>query len=96
MILKACAQAQFSPNVVQHARQMPPPAGLVAGGMGVALMPSLFLDAVQPRGVALMALYGEGALIAYELAMVYRPQSVLISKPRFTSPKACLAELASL
>lgn len=75
MILKSCAQAGFAPHVVQHARQMQTTAGLVAGGMGVAVMPSLFLGAVRPHGVVFKELYGEGAPIAYELALVYRPES---------------------
>ncbi len=98
LILKACAQAGFAPNVMQHARQMQTTAGLIAGGMGVALMPSLYLNAVQPRGVIFKELYGEGVPIAYELAMLYQQES--ISSDFKTSvrqaAKVCMNELVNL
>ncbi|WP_413740937.1 LysR family transcriptional regulator [Sodalis sp. RH15] len=76
LILKSCAAAGFSPQVVQHVRQMHTTAGLVAGGIGVALMPNLFLGTSMPRGMLFVHLAGEGAPIPYELAMAYRKADV--------------------
>ena len=49
LIVAACAAAGFVPEVVQEARQMQTIAGLVAGGIGVALVPSL-LQPLRPPG----------------------------------------------
>jgi DNA-binding transcriptional LysR family regulator len=38
-VVSACQQAGFSPNVVQETTQVPVMVGLVAAGMGVAVMP---------------------------------------------------------
>ncbi|MFT4266696.1 MAG: LysR family transcriptional regulator [Xenophilus sp.] len=76
LMLQACAAAGFSPRVAQHARLMYTTAGLVAGGIGIAFMPSLHLGASLPRGLRLVHPMGEGTPIPYELAMVYRVADV--------------------
>lgn len=76
-ILQACAMAGFTPRVVQQARQMQTIGGLVAGGEGVALMPSLFA-ALRPPGVVFRELSGIGTPVAYSLALAYRQASPLI------------------
>ena len=46
-------------------------AGLVAGGIGVALMPRLFVP-MQPQDTTLCELTGTCSPLAYELAIAYR------------------------
>jgi DNA-binding transcriptional LysR family regulator len=70
-ILAACAKAGFMPRVAQHAVQMETIVGLVAAGLGVALVPSLFGDE-RRDGVVFRALAGAGSPIPYELALAWR------------------------
>ncbi|MBR8317067.1 LysR family transcriptional regulator [Burkholderia dolosa] len=86
-IVTACAQAGFAPRAVQQPRQMQTTAGLVAGGIGVALMPSLFV-AMQPQGVTFRELKGAGSPLAYELAIAYRTPSPLVDALRETARDA--------
>ncbi|MBC8845419.1 LysR family transcriptional regulator, partial [Escherichia coli] len=60
LIVTACAQAGFAPRVVQQPRQMQTTAGLVAGGIGVALMPRLFVP-MQPQGITFCELKDAGS-----------------------------------
>nr|WP_300310700.1 LysR family substrate-binding domain-containing protein [Halomonas sp.] len=76
LILKSCAAAGFSPRVAQHARLMYTTAGLVAGGVGITLMPSLQLGISPPKGLRFVYPTGEGTPIPYEIAMVYRTADV--------------------
>ncbi|HCF2339681.1 LysR family transcriptional regulator [Pseudomonas paraeruginosa] len=80
LIASACAEAGFVPNVVQQARQMQTIAGLVAGGIGVALVPSL-LQPLRPPGVVFRPLRGR-ARIPYRLALAYRTPSALVERFR--------------
>ncbi len=59
LIVAACAAAGFVPEVVQEARQMQTIAGLVAGGIGVALVPSL-LQPLRPPGSPFVPCKGGG------------------------------------
>ncbi len=70
-ITRACASAGFQPNVVQRAVQMETIIGLVAAGLGVALVPALFED-VGWKGVAFRHLTGPGAPVRYEVALAWR------------------------
>ncbi|MEW6645511.1 MAG: LysR family transcriptional regulator [Pseudomonadota bacterium] len=58
-IIGLCRLAGFSPRIVQEARQMPTIAGLVAGGLGVALVPGALMrgrrDGVTFRPLAIDA-----------------------------------------
>ena len=82
LIVAACAAAGFVPEVVQEARQMQTIAGLVAGGIGVAPVPSL----LQPlRRGHLRPLQGRRARIPYRLALAYRTPSDLIERFRETA-----------
>lgn len=76
-ILQACAVAGFSPRIVQEARQMQTIGGLVAGGVGIALMPALFAVLKSP-GVVFRELSGAGSPVPYTLALVLRTPSPLI------------------
>ncbi len=48
-LISLCRQAGFSPRIVQEARQMRTVVSLVAGGLGVALVPSTLAQA-PPQG----------------------------------------------
>jgi DNA-binding transcriptional LysR family regulator len=75
-IVRSCALAGFSPRVVQQARQMHTIVGLVAGGLGVAVVPRIF--AVRPsRDIAFRSLTGKGTPISYHVALAYRTHSAL-------------------
>ncbi len=87
LIVAACAAAGFVPEVVQEARQMQTIAGLVAGGIGVALVPSL-LQPLRPPGVTFRPLQGRRARIPYRLALAYRTPSELIERFRETAQAA--------
>jgi DNA-binding transcriptional LysR family regulator len=56
-------------------------AGLVAGGIGIALMPRLFVP-MQPQGITFCELTGAGSPLAYELAIAYRTPSPLVDALR--------------
>ncbi|MGO2435961.1 MAG: LysR family transcriptional regulator [Serratia proteamaculans] len=75
-ILQACAVAGFSPRIVQEARQMQTIGGLVAGGVGIALMPALFA-VLQSPGVVFRELSGAGSPVPYTLALAWRTPSPL-------------------
>lgn len=75
-ILQACAVAGFSPRIVQEARQMQTIGGLVAGGVGIALMPALFAR-LQSPGVVFRELRGTGSPVPYTLALAWRTASPL-------------------
>lgn len=85
--MTACAQAGFAPRVVQQPRQMQTTAGLVAGGIGVALMPRLFVP-MQPQGITFCELKDAGSPLAYELALAYRTPSPLVNALRESARNA--------
>ncbi|ALV60018.1 MULTISPECIES: LysR family transcriptional regulator [Burkholderia] len=87
LIVTACAQAGFAPRVVQQPRQMQTTAGLVAGGIGVALMPRLFVP-MQPQGITFCELKDAGSPLAYELALAYRTPSPLVDALRESARNA--------
>ncbi len=87
LIVTACAQAGFAPRVVQQPRQMQTTAGLVAGGIGVALMPRLFVP-MQPQGITFCQLKDAGSPLAYELALAYRTPSPLVDALRESARNA--------
>jgi len=73
-ISMACATAGFTPRVVQRPRQMQTTAALVAGGLGVALMPERYARR-QPGRLACRELVGPGTPVPYVLALAYRELS---------------------
>jgi DNA-binding transcriptional LysR family regulator len=77
-ILTACAHAGFIPHAAQEALQMDTIASLVAGGMGVALVPASFA-LMGRRGVVFRRPTGPGTPIAYELGLAYRDPSAAIN-----------------
>lgn len=76
-IMTACAAAGFAPQIVQEAVQMETIVSLVAGGIGVALVPSS-LAARGRCGVAFRTLKGPGTPIIYELALAYGRRSAAL------------------
>ncbi|WP_286182149.1 LysR family transcriptional regulator [Rhizobium sp. ICMP 5592] len=75
-ILHACAEAGFTPRVAQRAVQMETIIGLVAAGLGVALVPRLFNE--TPReGVVFRELTGSGSPVPYETALAWRKDNHL-------------------
>lgn len=70
-IVAACGKAGFMPQVAQEALHMETIAGLVAGGLGVALVPAS-LAASGRRGAVFRDVRGPGTPIVYELAVVSR------------------------
>ena len=48
-MIKACAEAGFVPKIAQHAVQLDTILGLIAGGLGICLVPSAL--AKPPKGV---------------------------------------------
>lgn len=68
-IISLCQQAGFSPNVVQEAMQMQTIVSLVAGGIGVAIVP-VSLQNMQRTGVVYRPL--EEPAPCAEIALVWR------------------------
>jgi DNA-binding transcriptional LysR family regulator len=71
VIMTACTRAGFVPQVAQRAVQMETIVGLVAAGLGVALVPEPMSD-TRRRGVTLRALSGPGTPVPYEAALAWR------------------------
>lgn len=77
LVLAACAEAGFSPAVVQEATQMQTIVGLVAAGLGVALVPGS-VRRYRQRGVVFRPL--RGPVPTVDLAVAWRrgdPSAVL-------------------
>lgn len=76
-IVTGCAQAGFTPGVVQQAVQMETIVSLVAAGLGVSLVPPALAQAGR-RGVRFVELQGPGTPIRYELGLAYARRSPLV------------------
>ncbi|MBW4658187.1 MAG: LysR family transcriptional regulator [Drouetiella hepatica Uher 2000/2452] len=72
-VLSACQQAGFTPNVIQEAKLMQTIVCLVAGGMGVALVPAS-LQNLQRTGVIYAAL--EEKIPPLKTAMIWRQDNM--------------------
>ena len=70
--LLACHAAGFSPRIATHAWQMPTMAGLVAAGLGVALLPAQIKNLSQP-GVVYRELEDSSEHLNLEIALAWRP-----------------------
>lgn len=75
-IMQACSEAGFSPRVGQRAVQMETIIGLVAAGLGVALVPEAFLSSGR-EGVAFRHLDGIGTPIPYKVGLAWRKDQSL-------------------
>jgi len=70
-IVGACREAGFSPRVVQEAIQMQTIIGIVAAGIGVALVPASERNLAR-KGVVCKPIQDEG--LEVELAIVWAPE----------------------
>ncbi|BAK77754.1 transcriptional regulator, LysR family [Pseudogulbenkiania sp. NH8B] len=66
-VRQLCLAAGFEPRIVQEAREATTQIGLVAAGLGVALLPSP-LECVKMPGVRYLPLSDEGAYLSLGLA----------------------------
>lgn len=69
-----CERAGFAPQIAQQAVQMETIVGLVAAGLGVALVPE-FMRGSGWDNVAFRPLAGQDAPVAYEVAFAWRKQN---------------------
>ncbi len=70
-ILRGCSEAGFTPHVTQRAVQMETIIGLVAAGLGVALVPELFRLSNR-EGVIFRDLVGAGTPIPYRVGLAWQ------------------------
>jgi DNA-binding transcriptional LysR family regulator len=75
-VRRLCAAAGFVPNVVQEAREATTQIGLVAAGLGVAMLPAP-LECVRMAGVHYLPVSDEGAFVSLALATHSEPRSPL-------------------
>jgi len=68
--IRICARAGFSPKIVQEARTTPTIVSLVAGGMGVSILPSS-LRSLQRAGVVYRPLKSPAP--TSDMAVIWRP-----------------------
>ena len=67
LLKRLCTQAGFEPRIAQEAREATTQIGLVAAGLGIAVLPAP-LGAVRIEGVRYVPLEGEGALLVMSAA----------------------------
>ncbi len=67
LLKRLCAQAGFEPRIAQEAREATTQIGLVAAGLGIAVLPAP-LEAVRIEGVHYVALEDAGALLVMSVA----------------------------
>ena len=67
LLKRLCAQAGFDPRIAQEAREATTQIGLVAAGLGIAVLPGP-LEAVRIEGVHYVALEDVGALLVMSVA----------------------------
>ena len=69
--IRICARAGFSPKIVQEARTTPTIVSLIAGGMGVSILPASLLS-LQRSGVVYRSLKMPAPTT--DMAVVWRPE----------------------
>ena len=67
LLKRLCAQAGFEPRIAQEAREATTQIGLVAAGLGIAVLPGP-LEAVRIEGVHYVTLEDAGALLVMSVA----------------------------
>ncbi|MCK9688426.1 LysR substrate-binding domain-containing protein [Scleromatobacter humisilvae] len=67
LLKRLAAQAGFEPRIAQEAREATTQIGLVAAGLGIAVLPAP-LEAVRIEGVHYVALEGKDALLVMSVA----------------------------
>ncbi|MFT4172298.1 MAG: LysR substrate-binding domain-containing protein [Rhodocyclaceae bacterium] len=76
LVRRLCAAVGFAPKVVQEAREATTQIGLVAAGLGVAVLPAP-LECVRMAGVHYLPVSDEDAFVSLALAMRAEPRSPL-------------------
>jgi DNA-binding transcriptional LysR family regulator len=90
-VMSACTTAGFVPRVAQRAVQMETIIGLVAAGLGVALVPELF-KATGWDGVVFRPIGGIVGPVPYEVALAWRQDDGSAALAALlASNKACAA-----
>ena len=89
-ILAVCTAAGFSPNVVQEANEMQTIVGLVAAGIGVALVPESMQQIAQPH-VVYRRLQGSEVRLRLGLAERAGERSPLVARFRLAAVAALRA-----
>lgn len=69
-LIRLCAMAGFSPKIVQEVRSVPTIVNLIAGGMGISIVPAS-LRSLQRKGVIYRSL--EPPTPTTDLAVMWRP-----------------------
>ena len=67
VLKRLCAQAGFEPRIAQEAREATTQIGLVAAGLGIAVLPAP-LEAVQIEGARYVPLEGADAILVMSVA----------------------------
>ena len=67
LLARLCAQAGFEPTIAQEAREATTQIGLVAAGLGIAVLPAP-LEAVRIEGVRYVPLSGKEAVLVMSAA----------------------------
>jgi DNA-binding transcriptional LysR family regulator len=67
LLKRLCAEAGFEPRIAQEAREATTQIGLVAAGLGIAVLPAP-LEVVRIEGVHYVPLEGEGAVLVMSAA----------------------------
>jgi DNA-binding transcriptional LysR family regulator len=70
-IAALCRQAGFEPRIVQEAVQIPTVLGLVAGGLGVSVLPGS-VSALAPAGVIYKPIIADAELLRVNISAAYR------------------------
>jgi DNA-binding transcriptional LysR family regulator len=68
VLARLCAQAGFEPRIAQEAREATTQIGLVAAGLGIAVLPAP-LDALRIEGARYVPLAGEDAVLVMSAAV---------------------------
>ncbi|MBS0520309.1 MAG: LysR family transcriptional regulator [Proteobacteria bacterium] len=74
VVVAACQDSGFIPNFVQVAPQMQTVLALVAGGMGIALVPQA-MQSVVMENVAYVQVFRRNAPVKYSLGLAFRPSN---------------------
>jgi DNA-binding transcriptional LysR family regulator len=90
VVVAACREAGFMPDFVQDAPQMQTILALVAGGLGIALVPEA-MQAAHVDGVVYVAVRHRHAAVRYGLALAFRVSN---ENPALAAFVACARRLA--
>lgn len=81
-IAALCRQAGFEPRIAQEAVQISTVMGLVAGGVGISLLPGAVATLI-PAGVICRPILADPRLLEVRLCAAYRPEGLSEAARRF-------------